>query len=510
MMYKITDSQIFGYHAQPEAVNIYAVQRRLQSFAALMENSAFQIEAVYVCDIYGNTALYDKASVFGVETENFENTEAGQYIADHYEELLIRRGTTSWMQFSDDPDTIYLIKTVLNQESLLLEGILCIMIEDSYFEALAQNHMMRMAVYNESGELIFCDNTIRQLAGEVVQTESGSFFQTSDDRYLIVRGMVSKKKWTLAGYVSEQEMLGSHRRLMNHVILIEIFFLIASALFAAQISKGMTANILALIDGFQKIGEGEAVERIPCKSGDETAYLCKKFNEMNAQLKTSIEQAVVSRTQREKAEYKALLAQMNPHFLYNALEGISAMARMRRQTEISDAIGKLAGLLRVSLSGKEQEIPLSMELTYVRQYLELMKMVYGTRIEWDIISEEELESVRIPKLLLQPLIENSMVHGFKGAPDLFTIVVVVREDNGKLMIELFDNGKGMKQELADQILNGEAAETLSDDRSHIGIRSIQTRIRMLYGQAYGIRLECSEGNGMIVRLCLPIKEETNV
>lgn len=214
----------------------------------------------------------------------------------------------------------------------------------------------------------------------------------------------------------------------------------------------------------------------------------------------------MDRTQKEKAEYNALLAQMNPHFLYNTLESINALAKLHSQKDISEAITKLSRLLRASLSGKNQEIPLSQELDYIRQYLELQKLVSGEYLEWDITVDPSLLSCSIPKLLLQPLVENSIIHGFENKTETAMILILAKVADEKLIVELYDNGKGAEQELINKILLGDDAKDSLRERSHIGINSIQRRIRYLYGEKYGLQISSNTGEGTIVKVILPFKK----
>ena len=247
-------------------------------------------------------------------------------------------------------------------------------------------------------------------------------------------------------------------------------------------------------------------EDIAYKEGDETAYLCEKFNEMNHRLQASVEQMAVDRTQKEKAEYNAIIAQMNPHFLYNTLESINALAKIEGQEKISGAITELAGLLRASLPGAKQEISLR-----DGQYLSLQKLIKGDFLEWDITADPDVLECKVPKLILQPLLENAMKHGFAKSLDVAMLVIVAKEQNGKLLLQLCDNGVGMEKEVLRSILE---ENVQGQDREHIGIQSIQRRIRYLYGAGYGLDVQSTPGEGTVVNLSLPLngknQEEINV
>jgi sensor histidine kinase YesM len=523
MMYKIANSGIFDYQKNLTSVPVFTIEQRIQNFAAMMNTRNLNIDSVYVQDIHGVSFCYDKEGSFQETLNNFKMTEVSQYIDENYEYLMSRPGVTLWRRFVDKSENIFLIKSSLNQESLVFEGIVCVGIDKGFMKAMADSLSSNLAIYDETGSLLFCHDSIKEVipAYLEVSQNNGSeyvaeFFQSKDGGsplrglaygYLMTWTSLYKKRWTLIGFVSEEIVLASIWALMKILFILQGGFLILSIILAARISKNMTYNISMLIDNFRKINLGKEVESVRYHSNDETAYLCMQFNDMNAKLKESIEQMVINRTQREKAEYYALLAQMNPHFLYNVLESINSMAKLRNQEEISIVIDRLGKLLRVSIAGNESdmpsEIPLDQELEYVEKYLSLQRLVTGDRINWDIVVDETLKCCKVPKLILQPIVENSIIHGVDDMQDSAMIVVIVKEKDGKLQIEVCDNGKGMDQKMADQLLKKEELDKPKTRRTHIGIKNIQRRISILYGEGYGLQIVSAIGNGTVVKLYLP-------
>lgn len=503
MTYKITHADIFGYQKNLKNAVAFSVEQNMQTFAELMKSGAFQIHTVYIRDRYHCSFYWNRDTLSHDEVRSFKKTEAGQYIEEHYEELKSRRGTTLWRRFADAPDDIYLIKTVLNWDTLAYEGILCVVIDNCYMAEIEKNLSFCMAVYDENGALLYSGSELTESALQYGAERLEQKEDAKAEGYLNVQATVPKRGWTVAGFISEKELRSGMMDMLRRMFLLELVFMILSAVVAACLSKSMTGNISALIANFRRISRGEEAEDIRYVSGDETAYLCEKFNDMNHQLKAAVAQMASDRTQKERAEYNALTAQMNPHFLYNTLESINALAKLHQEPEIAEAVGQLAKLLRAALSGRDPEIPLKQELDYARQYLELQKLISG-RLEWDIVADAELLDCRVPKLILQPLVENSMLHGFAGMMETPMVVIVVREQEGKLELEICDNGQGMEQEFADRLLSEEEPPELRNDRSHIGVRSILRRIRYLYGEDYGLKITGSPGEGTVICLTLPI------
>ena len=231
---------------------------------------------------------------------------------------------------------------------------------------------------------------------------------------------------------------------------------------------------------------------------------------MYHQLQENAQQMILTNTLLDKAEYSALLAQMNPHFLYNSLESISAMARLRGQDEIVNAIRLLSHLLRASLSSGVQEIALSGELEYVSCYLEMQRIITGDRLTWDIDVDDSLLSLPVPRLILQPIVENAILHGLDEMLQDAIVIITADIRDDKLTLTVNDNGKGADQAMLDALLSSEEEiENPKEHRAHIGIQSVLKRIHILYGADYGMTMESEPGNGMTVRIYLPYDKNKN-
>lgn len=509
MMYKISSSELFDYQNNPETIVRFSVEQHMHTFAELMKSQDFAVDRVYILDPYQNFFCWEQGQETSEAYSENQKSDAVQYIEENDDTLKNLRGKTIWRRFADEPDCVYLIKSVLNQDTLEYEGILCLAVNRKFLDAIQENLSFFMVLYDENGELLYLPEGLMDDIDQMQERPEKQEGVWKD--YLVTESAVRKKGWTVEGAISRKMLRSGLGEMTKQIFLLELVFLAMSALLTAWLSKNMTINITALIRSFRSIGSGMKAEDIAYKEGDETAYLCEKFNEMNHRLQASVEQMAVDRTQKEKAEYNAIIAQMNPHFLYNTLESINALAKLEGQEKISGAITELAGLLRASLPGAKQEISLRDELQYARQYLSLQKLIKGEFLEWDITADPDVLDCNVPKLILQPLLENAMKHGFANSLEVAMLVIVAKEHEGKLLLELCDNGVGMEKEVLQSILE---EKVQGRDREHIGIESIQRRIRYLYGAGYGLDVQSTPGEGTVVRLLLPLdrknQEETNV
>lgn len=504
MTYKMTDCGVFDYQENLSDATGYSVEKNIRSFAALMNMGNAQVRNVYIKDIFTCRFFVDTQNMYSESLDDFKQLEVYRYIEENTEELFQGRGTIRWRWFPDTPDMVYVIQSTVDSYSLDFQGVLCMGMELTYFENLFGGMSFHVALYNEVGDLLYSD---LPEAAQTIETHEKLADLFDGQEYMWDETEIPREKWTLVGFSPKQEVFSALNTLMRSILLTEAVVMLAVTVFIFFLSGSITHNITALSENFRRINAGKKPKKIHYRSHDETAFLCEQFNSMENQLRETMEQMARDSTLREKAEYNALLAQMNPHFLYNALESISSMAKIEGQEEIVQAVRMLSQLLRANISGKKQEIPLAEEIDYIRQYLSLQNMVSGNRLLWDFLIEPETGQALVPKLILQPIVENAIIHGLDGVLEDPMIAVTSRRDGEDLVIEVSDNGAGLEQELADRLLQEEEPEELMRDRAHIGIKSIQKRIQILYGKHDGIRMETSPGNGMVVIIRLPYRKE---
>ena len=206
---------------------------------------------------------------------------------------------------------------------------------------------------------------------------------------------------------------------------------------------------------------------------------------------------------RREAELNSLRMQINPHFLYNTLSTIRYLVENNYDRgQISNAISGFIQLLRSTISNKAECIPLKDELDNLASYVALMNFRYGERIHLQIyMHPSALGSCLVPKLLLQPVVENSIFHGFPGEDQRIDITLYIAETGGTLRIEITDNGCGIDEETLEKIRHG--THFTKEHMTGMGLDNVNQRLRMMYGVEYGLEINSTEGMGTIVRIKLP-------
>jgi len=256
-----------------------------------------------------------------------------------------------------------------------------------------------------------------------------------------------------------------------------------------------------------EIGENVRDEFISEKHRvDEIQYISdmiRNAKRKNATLKLEVEEWI---EQLGHAQVQALQSQINPHFLYNTLDSINwmVMERLGKESEVSEVIYSLAKLLRMSMKRSSYLIPLEEELEHARVYLELLNIRYPDKItiHWEV--EPSLMEIKVVRLCLQPIIENAVMHGLKKQRYCGDIFIKGEIVNDVLAIRIEDNGVGMCREDCLNI-NRELETDYQIVDNHVGIRNVNQRMKILFGEDYGVRLRPRDHGGLVVVLCFPVE-----
>lgn len=496
LMSEINRSAVFAYLTGGYEPWAASVERKLKGLGTLMHFQGLECGNILVFDC-NDHVFYCDYGWTGVGLSQFRQRTVYQEIVAKQERLFPARGCTLWRCYPDAPDEICIIKSYIDPVSLQDCGIVCLTIDREHLGTLLGEYNFDIRIEEEEGGPLYGSRKTTWTVGE----DSGDYLISATEIYR------RRGNWRLISLIAKEEAFRDLSALMRMLIFAELLLGLVIVFIVRAISDGFLRNVTALAENFRRIHASQEVEKIQPHSHDETAYLCEEFDAMYSQLQENARQMISTNTLLAKAEYSALLAQMNPHFLYNSLETISAMAKLEKQDEIVRVIRMLSHLLRGSLSDGVQETTLAKELDYISCYLELQRMITGGRMTWDIEVDRELYECMVPRLILQPIVENSILHGLDDMLDDAIVIITADVREGRLVLTVSDNGKGAKQEVLDALLSDEYLETDEESHAHIGIRSVLKRIHILYGADYGMTMESEPGNGMTVRVFLPYVEK---
>jgi two-component system sensor histidine kinase YesM len=242
------------------------------------------------------------------------------------------------------------------------------------------------------------------------------------------------------------------------------------------------------------------------KYNDEIGQLGESYNSMVDQISELIKTVHIQEKNKRKAEIEILQAQIKPHFLYNTLDTIQWMAQEHDAQDIVDLVGNLTNMLRIVLSKGNEIIPVSMEIKHVESYLMIQKIRYEDKLHYEIYVDDNIKTCSVVKLILQPLVENAIYHGIKEKRGNSLIQILGREEKGKLHFQVIDNGIGMTQEKLEQINRMLNQDSMQDGENKVGygIFNVNTKIRLNFGDEYGLKFHSVYGEGTVVDLWHPL------
>ena len=320
-------------------------------------------------------------------------------------------------------------------------------------------------------------------------------------RYVVCQKLASTN-WTVVGCVPYSEITKNAFSIgTTQLAFGTAAAMIIAVVIAILLSKMIFAPLNRLRMLMSRVEEGNFAVEADVVSKNEIGQLAHGFNVMIERIQLLMTRVVQKEKEKRKAELAALQAQINPHFLYNTLDAIVWMAEFK-QPEAPVMADALAKLFRLSLSKGEDVVSLRQELEHVENYLIIQKMRYKTKFDYRIEAEEEANGAMIPKLIVQPLVENSIYHGIKAKRKKCNLLVRALIDGGDVVIQVADDGVGMSGEKLSRIL---LADNVSEKKmGGIGVHNVLERIRLYYGDEYGIEYYSIESVGTVVEIRLPL------
>ncbi|MBW4839896.1 MAG: histidine kinase, partial [Paenibacillaceae bacterium] len=279
------------------------------------------------------------------------------------------------------------------------------------------------------------------------------------------------------------------------------------------ISSRLTRPLKLLKNKMKLAASGFLESKVTPAGNDEVAELGRSYNIMLGKIKALLEQSIREQEEMKKAELRALQAQINPHFLYNTLDSILWMAEAGKNDRVITLVQSLSRLFRISLNRGRDWIPLEKEIEHVHSYLIIQQMRYRDILEYRIEVEPHLLPCSVLKMTLQPIVENALYHGIKNKRGKGMITVSAQESGEReLQLTVRDNGCGMPadklERLRRDLLNGRLpVETGEEVSGGFGLHNVHQRIKLFYGEPYGVVIDSVDGEGTTVTISIPRGKE---
>ncbi|QHW33519.1 sensor histidine kinase [Paenibacillus rhizovicinus] len=321
---------------------------------------------------------------------------------------------------------------------------------------------------------------------------------------------LDRSGWVLVSVKSWQSLTSENVRFIQWIGGITLLCLVFAVLFNIFFVSRVAKAIIRVVRKMRLVEQGVLDIRVPAKGKDETVLLARSFNSMVDTIGGLLTEVRTEQERKQRAEMMLMQAQIKPHFLFNTLESINAMAAQNEGGKIMAMVRRLSILLRTSMHHSEI-ITIRQEVEHVRSYLDIQKYRFEDVFSYELDITDEALDCTILKLTLQPLVENSIQHGFEGLPYSGTIRIAITALEDELVFCIADNGIGMDPNALRRI-NGlshvrerdlDANDAGLGERRGMGLHNVADRLRIHYGPKYGLRLCSAAGHGTVIRINIP-------
>ncbi|WP_285695809.1 cache domain-containing sensor histidine kinase [Paenibacillus polymyxa] len=323
----------------------------------------------------------------------------------------------------------------------------------------------------------------------------------SNQEYLVVYDAGEKDGWQLIKPIPYRQIYEAATTTRNWSYVIGALFLGVSIILVTLTSNAITRPLHKLSTQMKRFSTGDFEARALVKGHDEIAYLSLHFNEMVQRTEELINERYRMKLVEKNAILKALEAEINPHFLYNALQAISTQALKRKMFDMADMVDALAQTLRYSINGKDI-VAAREELKHIERYIGLQKARFGARLQVEVIWEDTLMELPIPRLSVQTLVENSIKHALEKVSSDILIVISAESGATDATISVRDNGPGISEDKLKIVLDSFHEKWEERESEHIGLKNLNTRLKLLYGDQAGLFILTDE-TGTEMRMQIP-------
>ncbi|WP_342439829.1 sensor histidine kinase [Paenibacillus sp. FSL L8-0436] len=359
-------------------------------------------------------------------------------------------------------------------------------------------------VFNKSGEHIGQQTHFPFLQEGYAQAQDYYIDNYQGEKSLITFLPSHNLDWNLVAITPMNLISSESDSIRNLAIILSTVSLLSAFLFDRYFIRRLVRSINSAVNGMKRVKQGIFTPiTTPLRSDDESDLLIDGFNRMSSQISELIEQVQTEQGRKKEAEMQALMAQINPHFIYNSLESINSMAVLAGNRDISKMVVSLGRLLRISISQNQELIPLQMEFEHVRHYLDIQKFRFEDKFSYAIDLPDTLRNVMTQKLIVQPIVENALYHAIEQMEEHGVITIGAQETGKDIIIIVKDNGPGFDLATLMSLWNTEHSNPKKYSDSGVGLKNVHERLNIRFGNPYGILVCSSPGLGSTICIRIP-------
>lgn len=510
----------------PSKEELYSTELDINMELMAMTVQAKNIDGVYVI---GNNGVVGRSSFYSLKNLDFTQSAWFKKTSTLRNPVWYGVHDGSYLARTNEKRTIACCYPFRDKASNRNVGVIVVEItEDTINKKLNQNLVgngafllldQRNKIFYRSQTTDLTDADLEKTANEarnnftaLILNLNTPILLSNRDLY-IVATRSHTTEWTLVGTVA-RDFYWEDIQIFVYAFM---GMLMVCALLSYSITKRITYRftnpIIEIEDAMKAVEEGDLSVRADVRGNDEIAGLAQGFNEMVEQVNELMNSIYEDQSRMRRLELRALQEQIKPHFLYNSLDSIKWLLRLKRNDDAIAMVKNLTALLRISLSHGREIITVEDELKHVTAYLELQKMEYRSKFDYRVVADERVTGLLTPKLLLQPLVENALNHGISREKREIHIVVRALFKEKDLLFQVEDDGIGIEDErlkaLQERLstteihMEEQKKRVENSDMGGYGLQNVNDRIRLNYGAEYGMEVHSEKNRGTIVSIRIP-------
>lgn len=428
-------------------------------------------------------------------------------LEEHQENTL---GSCQWIRM--DSGHVYLLRDVYDTQPLRHMGVIVLHIRQPFFAASSASENTGFLFLDKNGDFLTYTGTElpEGMTDEVIADAQDGALSSKNNwsggEYFAVS--VAGSQWSVIVICSTQSYRTGCRQIMQNGIVLGALGLLAGMALVYILTRSVLKKLGEIKESMKEVANGNFDSRIEVTDADDISQLALAFNDMSQRISELMAELVEKERMRSNAElqvleykYRALETQIRPHFIYNALEVISSMAKIKGETEMIDIVQTISRYFRnITQSTTDQFITVQQEFDRLQDYTRIYQFMHGDHLKTVFSARETARNAMIPTMILQPVVENSLKYGLRSQEEDSEIRVHAYTQDGKLLITIRDNGKGLTQEQMEKLEKGETAESSS---SGIGMANVRQRLKLIYGDKSSISFRNRTAGGVKVTIEIP-------
>ncbi len=426
-------------------------------------------------------------------------------------------GRAQWTR--SESGQVYLIRDVYNQTPIRHVGKVAAHVRQEMLASLGSyNNDLNCAVIflDAQGQpLTMAGETAEgmdEAAGTILK---GNLAQWKMQGVSYVTSIQITEDWTAVGMLPEKMLKAIRQTMTRTGFVVALLGVALGGMTVLASTHRMTRQVKLLAKSMDEVAAGNMAISVPVESRDEIGQTAAHFNRMIQQTRELLQRVVEEENRKSKAEYemleykyRSLQSQINPHFIYNALETVNALAKLDGNEEICEVVQHISAFFRQNTGNMQKRfIPVRREFDSLKEYATIYRHIHGETLSTPFLLSPGAADALIPTMILQPVLENALVHGVRPASDQALVRITAKVEEEKwLVIEVEDNGGGMQPETVEMILNGQADDPQNGGRTSagIGMRNVRDRLKLIYGERAALAIQSSPGEGTLVSIRIPL------